>query len=577
MRKRIILLLSNLLFLPTSMAATVIDLHRIQYSVPQSSLSATNIPRKNMRSMPGQIDLKVTQTHIDFNHISHIRYQQIYKGYPVWAAEAVVHTSQHLSTPLTNIRSISAQINPQTSMNGKVYDDLDADLAATPSYVLSKENQIKAIEFVKLQYAKEHHYSTEQLSQESIKTVVYVDEKNVAHYAYLSSFLINDANTGMHRPLILSDAVTMQIYHDNDLIMHFDRSAKETKLISVGGIGGNKKIGQRIYDDEPGHLPALKMEYDSEKYQCIFKNTDLIVKDVAYPNNPASISSDCDKGLLHPKPDGWVSVENNETEWTDDAANDAYSPSLDAFYAGSVTISLFKNRYNLSLINNDDSNTPHQVILNVHYGRNNANAFWDPVGKQVYIGDGNKDIFPLASFMIVAHELGHAVTSQHSKLNLYIPQMNALNEAFSDMVSVAASYYADGKENWILGPDITKKEDIARYRYFDDPTIPNQYLDPDEGIYIDQLKDMDLAKDNPYFIAGIERKAFYLLAKSPDWGISKAFDVMLKANTDYWTSDMKTLEEAACGVISATKDYRYNVADVKSAFLKVGINTDNCQ
>jgi Zn-dependent metalloprotease len=93
-----------------------------------------------------------------------------------------------------------------------------------------------------------------------------------------------------------------------------------------------------------------------------------------------------------------------------------------------------------------------------------------------------------------------------------------------------------------------------------------------DGISIDHLKDFNETLDLHY-VAGISNKAFYLLATSPGWDIHKAFDVMLHANLYYWTSSMTTFSEAACGVISAAKDYNYNVEDIKLAFNKVGVET----
>jgi pseudolysin len=67
-----------------------------------------------------------------------------------------------------------------------------------------------------------------------------------------------------------------------------------------------------------------------------------------------------------------------------------------------------------------------------------------------------------------------------------------------------------------------------------------------------------------------------LMATSKDWDVQKAFNVMVKANMNYWTSSMNTLTDAACGVLSATKDYGYSISDVRVAFTKVGVETDSC-
>ncbi|MFZ2314036.1 MAG: M4 family metallopeptidase [Gammaproteobacteria bacterium] len=138
------------------------------------------------------------------------------------------------------------------------------------------------------------------------------------------------------------------------------------------------------------------------------------------------------------------------------------------------------------------------------------------------------------------------------------------DESFSDMAAVATENYISGKNKWEIGREI--KKDEGALRYLDNPRK--------DGRSIDNYKDFDDTEGHG--AAGITNKAFYLLATSKGWTVRKAFNVMVKANMNYWTSSTKTFNEAACGVVAATKDYGYNVADVRVAFAKVGIDTDNC-
>ena len=75
--------------------------------------------------------------------------------------------------------------------------------------------------------------------------------------------------------------------------------------------------------------------------------------------------------------------------------------------------------------------------------------------------------------------------------------------------------------------------------------------------------------------SGVYNHFFYLLANTKDWDTHKAFNVMVQANANYWTSSA-TFETAACGVISATKDYGYDLTAVESALKKVKIDTSKC-
>ncbi len=57
--------------------------------------------------------------------------------------------------------------------------------------------------------------------------------------------------------------------------------------------------------------------------------------------------------------------------------------------------------------------------------------------------------------------------------------------------------------------------------------------------------------------------------------IQRTFDVMVQANAHYWISQ-STYAQGACGVLSATNDYGYDVETVQKAFADVGVDTSSC-
>jgi pseudolysin len=173
---------------------------------------------------------------------------------------------------------------------------------------------------------------------------------------------------------------------------------------------------------------------------------------------------------------------------------------------------------------------------------------------------------------IIAHEISHGFTQQHSHLQ-YLEQSGALNESFSDMASKAAEYYATGyNHDWQLAPEIMREN--RAYRYMDNPRRDCINTGDKKHCSIDHVKDYS-SDLNVHYTSGIFNKAFYLLATSPNWNTHMAFDVMVQANRGYWTQTT-TFKEAACGVIEATKDYRYDTNTVDSVFAKVGIDTVSC-
>ena len=132
------------------------------------------------------------------------------------------------------------------------------------------------------------------------------------------------------------------------------------------------------------------------------------------------------------------------------------------------------------------------------------------------------------------------------------------------MAAQAAEFYALGKNSWQIGPEIFKGE--GALRYMDNP--------PKDGHSIAHIRDYN-DELNVHYSSGIFNKAFYRLATAKGWDTHKAFDVMVKANMDYWKAD-STFQDAACGVMKATADYHYPTGAVTRAFKAVGISTAEC-
>lgn len=100
-----------------------------------------------------------------------------------------------------------------------------------------------------------------------------------------------------------------------------------------------------------------------------------------------------------------------------------------------------------------------RIILNVHYGRNYNNAFWD--GRQMVFGDGNGVEFGnfADALDVVGHEISHGIVQYTANL-AYQNQPGALNEHFADVFGVTIRQYNQGehtspaKANWLIGDSI---------------------------------------------------------------------------------------------------------------------------
>ncbi|MCB0394593.1 MAG: M4 family metallopeptidase, partial [Bdellovibrionales bacterium] len=193
-----------------------------------------------------------------------------------------------------------------------------------------------------------------------------------------------------------------------------------------------------------------------------------------------------------------------------------------------------------------------------HYGDSYENAFWN--GSSMTFGDGATRFYPLVSLDVVSHEVSHGFTEQNSGL-VYSGQSGGMNEAFSDIAAEASEFYAWGSTDFEIGAQIFKTAGKA-LRYMDDPTKDGKSI----GNAADYYNGLDV-----HYSSGVYNKAYYLLSTTDGWDPKKAFEVFVKANQEYWTPNA-TFVSAAQGVVSATNDLGYEVADVKAAFAAVGIN-----
>ena len=92
---------------------------------------------------------------------------------------------------------------------------------------------------------------------------------------------------------------------------------------------------------------------------------------------------------------------------------------------------------------------------------------------------------------------------------------------------------------------------------------------PADGDSIDNLSSFKKGMD-PHYSSGVYNKAFHDLTTKSGWNIKKAFRVFSTANRMYWSAK-STMNEGACGVISAAKDLKLSQDDVKAALKGVGV------
>lgn len=346
---------------------------------------------------------------------------------------------------------------------------------------------------------------------------IMLDDNNNARLVYRVNWVEHGADA--KRPFHIVDANTGAILKSWDGMAHAQEAT---------GPGGNEKTGRYEYGED---FDALTVDDDCRMSTDVVETVDMK-------------NSYSDKGVFQ------FECPRNETR----EVNGAYSPLNDAHFFGNVVFNMYKDWYNTKPLTQ-------KLRMRPHYGVQYENANWD--GHQMSFGDGNVRFYPLVSLDVAAHEVSHGFTEQNSNL-VYYGEAGGINESFSDMAGETAEYYMRGENDFMLGADIMKAD--AALRWMETPSK--------DGSSIDHADDYNDSM-NVHYSSGVFNRAFYLIATTPEWDTRKAFEIFLVANQMYWTQDA-SFSEAACGTLKSTVDLGYALEDVKAAFDKVGVHTEDC-
>ncbi|KTD75563.1 zinc metalloprotease ProA [Legionella waltersii] len=516
-------------------AADPIALQKSTFSEVQQKFQF-NVPGVQQGGVVSVDGLHFVSQHTDKNKVTHVRMQQEYAGFPVFGGYAIMHSK--------NTAKMLGAAKSDVNMNGLVYKGLQKELGK-PSASFVKNASVALEQF-------KNKFANKAVSEEQVTPMVYIDENHKAHWAYKVSVFVTHTDQIPERPTAIIDAETNKPFVQwNDV----KTGAAPAKGM---GFGGNHKMGEYQFGKD---LPLLELTRDSSAEMCFMENTDVKVVDMEHKyyskNKPMQFT--CRDNPRDPVNQYWTGYKADGY----DRDNGASSPTNDALYAGYVIKHMYHDWYGVEALTKSDG-SPMQLVMRVHYGQGYENAYWD--GKQMTFGDGDTMMYPLVSLGVGGHEISHGFTEQHSGLE-YFGQSGGMNEAFSDMAAQAAEYYSMGKNSWQIGPEIMKEDSgYDALRYMDKPSRDGMSIDVADDYY----GGLDV-----HYSSGVFNHLFYILATQPNWNARMAFDVMVKANMDYWTP-YSTFDEGGCGVLNAAKDLKYNLDDVKKSLSDVTINYQSC-
>jgi Zn-dependent metalloprotease len=361
----------------------------------------------------------------DFNGVTHYRYQQTFKGIPVWGMHTIV--SRGLGNQVLRLHGGFLQGGPNDI--GAIPAKLDAPGALKKMQELHKENNIGA---------------AWNFRNEKYGTYVYFHKKSKkARLCHVVSFFADTECGNPSQPVFFVDVKSSKLLHSFDSLNYADGT----------GPGGNLKVGYYHYGPLPeDDYPPFGVTQNGRI--CTMNTTDVKTVDLEH-------------GTYGTTPYSYTCYENTHEE-----INGGYCPLNDAQYFGQVVYDMYNDWCGVPVL-------PFQLTLRCHYSTHYENAFWD--GSTMTFGDGYVIFYPLVALDVVSHEVSHGFTEYNSDL-IYSGQSGGINEAFSDMAGEGAKFYMRGTNDFMVGYDIFKNPTGA-LRYMYDPPLDGHSIDHVDDYY----------------------------------------------------------------------------------------------
>lgn len=413
--RRTLLALSPLtlaLAMVSANAATRTDLHdqnvsllNSQYKLAAGALPATAKDRHaEMLGLDAESDLRVLTEARDADGTQHVRYQQTFRGIPIFGEQVIVSTRAN---------------GEVKSLFGRKVDGLGREIAAGQS-VMDKGRALGLARNAALG----NRAASLRVEREDARQMIYVDDRDHAHLAYVVTFFADSVQGGSPtRPFVILDANSGRVLKQWEGLTH--------ALIGTGP-GGNGKTGQYEWGSggKYGYLDVVQ-----SGTTCTMTNTDVKTVNLnGGTTGTTAFAYTCPRNTVK-------------------AINGAFSPLNDAHFFGGVIQNMYQAYTGGKALT-------FQLVMRTHYSSNYENAFWD--GTTMSFGDGATTFYPLVNADVSGHEVSHGYTEQHSNLT-YSGQSGGMNEAFSDMGGEATEYYWKGTNDFNVGTEIFKSTGALRY------------------------------------------------------------------------------------------------------------------
>ncbi len=459
-------------------------------------------------------ELTMTRRQTDALGRTHLRFDQQYKGLPVWPAELIVHLDPNGHVDL---------------LNG-VFVPTPKKLDTTPA--LDKATAIE--------YARTALTDGDKAEVAASELIIYAPGDTPPRLAWKLELGISLTSHW----LVVIDALNGDELTASNQVMHQ----------SYG-----KKVSERGKDLFGRSRPLNVWEQDRIRWM-IDTSKDMFTQEAQGPHGWIQ------RGAI------WVRDAQNQ-EILNDAPVVHRDPALpeddplgtflpDAVSAASNLSEVYDYYWERHDRNSfDDEGASIHAI--VRYGQDYKNAFWLPGSNLIVFGDGR----PYAGALdIVGHELTHGVI-EHSANLRYQDQPGALNEAFTDIFGEMVEARTEGEPDWITGQDLTRADlghlppgDPDLGRPIRNMQAPNAFLTHFGRPYPAKMSEFFRIQENNggiHINSTIISHAFYLLAESLDdaIGLHAAEKIFYDALTQYLVQNSQFIDARRACIEAAEKRF----------------------
>jgi Zn-dependent metalloprotease len=475
-------------------------------------------------------DLKARKSYADERGVTHIRYDQYYKGIRVFEGEAIAHIDSQSGVTVTN--AIHGNINLNTSPG--------VSAAAAVS---------SAVAALKLRGP----YET---SQPALMILPRGERSPVDLLVWnLRLFVFNTIDSTARWEAFVDARNGSFLWAYNSLETGFATSAGQTMY------SGNVVLST---DYQPiGSLPFVAPRWQLRDMRRNGSST------LDMHNLMQSIGVIMETFASNTFGNG---LKDN---------SDRTTAGADAQFAIEATWDYFKTQHGRLGVDGQGSG----MSAGVHWGVNFQNAFWDSGSQSAFFGDGGPQMYPLVSLDIVGHEFSHGVMEHEANLT-YVGESGGLNEANSDIFGTMVEYSVNSaidKPDYWMGERAWKANwsngiytQIGAARYMDDPHK--------DGIS-PACWSPGIGNSDVHNASGPANHMFYLLAEGGQSkcnginvvgiGRAAAAQIWYSAVRDHMTANTNYKDARGACLLAAEQLYgpgsvQYNL--VKVAFSAINVN-----